>query len=504
MKTFLSIVLTLASVASLARAQNSNCIWIPDVGTGTVTLLGMDGTVRGVFAVGGAPRGAAVDAAGNAWISRLTERGVVRIAADGSRIDTFTAGITSKTCAIDRDGNVWITNQSLDLITKMTPAGIVLGDFPTGDGPRVVAIDRNNDVWLTCKFSGEVLKYDSLGNPYFRTQVGLGPRGIAIAEDGTAWVANLDSSTVSHLSAAGILLGDYPVPASPGGIAVDRRGNIWIASGLADVVTILRPDGTVLRSILTMPLGGHGALNVAPDGDGNMWVVCKLSSTVLKFNLDGRLERRTDLNTLSRPEPFGDLTGALRAKFANPSDDEDGDGLTNEIELGQGTNPFLAIDPSVRNGNVNGARGPVDAVLKVNGTNGGDVHRFRTSVGQPLAVRVKVSSAGPNPARFALYAFLGEVDSTTISVQPFGIGTSAIPTPLNGPNPRLVVLYNSLGFRHALGTPRITTPTAPATLAYPTGIRSRTIATIQGFIQDAAAPGGHGLAITNAITIDAR
>ncbi|MBI1849617.1 MAG: hypothetical protein HYR85_04680 [Planctomycetes bacterium] len=350
MKTFLSIVLTLASVASLARAQNSNCIWIPDVGTGTVTLLGMDGTVRGVFAVGGAPRGAAVDAAGNAWISRLTERGVVRIAADGSRIDTFTAGITSKTCAIDRDGNVWITNQSLDLITKMTPAGIVLGDFPTGDGPRVVAIDRNNDVWLTCKFSGEVLKYDSLGNPYFRTQVGLGPRGIAIAEDGTAWVANLDSSTVSHLSAAGILLGDYPVPASPGGIAVDRRGNIWIASGLADVVTILRPDGTVLRSILTMPLGGHGALNVAPDGDGNMWVVCKLSSTVLKFNLDGRLERRTDLNTLSRPEPFGDLTGALRAKFANPSDDEDGDGLTNEIELGQGTNPFLAIDPSVREG----------------------------------------------------------------------------------------------------------------------------------------------------------
>jgi streptogramin lyase len=505
MKSVLPVVVLSLACALGAQAQNRNRIWVPDVGTGTVTVLDMNGSVTAVYPVGGNPRGAAVDAAGNVWIARfMAQNSLARISADGTRIDTYPIGITSKTCAVDRDANVWVTNQAIDVITKVSPQGVVVGEFPTGDGPRVVAIDQNDDVWLTCKFSHELLKLDPQGNILFRTPVGHGPRGVAIADDGSAWVANLDSSTVSHVSATGELLVDLPVPDSPGGIGIDRRGYVWIASGGADVVTVLRPDGSIYRSIPTLAYGGHGALNVAPDGDGNVWILCKLSSTALKFNLEGRLLVRVDLNPNSRPEPFGDLTGALRAKQVDPNADDDSDGLSNSFELRNRSNPFVANDPAARAGNVNGAVGPIDASLRVNGSTGGDERRVHLDVGQPLAIRVRVSPAGPNPARYALYAYLGEVDSTTITAQPFGIGTSAIPTPLQGPNERVIVLFNTLGLRHSLGTPQSSSSLAPTTIGFQRGIHSRTVATIQGFLEDAAAPGGHSLSITNAITIDSK
>src|SRR5262249_42018259 len=140
MKSVLPIVLISLATALGARAQNRNRIWVPDVGTGTITVLDMNGTVTGVYPVGGNPRGAAIDGAGNVWIARfMAQNSLARLSPDGSRFDTFPIGITSKTCAVDREGNVWVTNQAVDLITKVSPDGVRIGDYPTGDGPRVVA-----------------------------------------------------------------------------------------------------------------------------------------------------------------------------------------------------------------------------------------------------------------------------------------------------------------------------------------------------------------------------
>ncbi len=498
------IVLALVGAPARSRAQNRNGLWIPNAGTGTVTLIGTDGVVRGEFPVGGGPRGAAIDSAGNAWIARWSVNGIVRIAADGSRIDSFTPGVTSKTLAIDRDGDVWITNQSLDSVTKMSPSGVVLGEFATGRAPRVVAFDANGDAWITCKLSAEVFKLDSQGSFLGRFPVGAGPRGIAFGLDGSAWVANLKSNTVTKLSSSGALIGEISVAPGPAGIAVDRRGNVWVANCLSDHVTVLAPDGSIVRTLPTLPEGGVGPLNVAPDADGNIWILCKVSSVAIRYDLDGRVIGRVVLDPTTRPEPFGDLTGYQRASILRASEDDDGDGFTNGDESRRGFNLFLASDPAALAGNVNTRTGPATDVVFVNGSSGDDSRRVVLARRQPFALRVAVSPAGPHPAPFSLYARVGEVDSTTITVQPFGLGTAAIPTPLNDSIPGVFTLFNTLDHRGALGRPLFSGGPAPARFLYPRGVNVPIVVTLQGFIRDDGSPTGRGLSITNAVTAEVR
>jgi hypothetical protein len=168
----------------------------------------------------------------------------------------------------------------------------------------------------------------------------------------------------------------------------------------------------------------------------------------------------------------------------------------------------LSLDPvRCRRGNVNDRVGPLADVLRVNGTPGSALER-RLDLASDAPIEIAMSAPPalqPALARFALYAWLG-VEPTTASVRrlPLGLGLAGLPMPLvpgGSPAPRIV--WNNLGRPNRLGS--ATLPSAPApsvVLSRPAGVGRRATFTLQGLIEDPAAPNARA-AVTNAVIVTA-
>ncbi len=156
-----------------------------------------------------------------------------------------------------------------------------------------------------------------------------------------------------------------------------------------------------------------------------------------------------------------------------------------------------------RFGTVGAADGPVVPVLRVNGE-AGDLHRItRLSLGDPLVITLDAPPAGPSPARFALYAWLAEPDDSTVSVQPFGLGLAAFPTPLSPPSSdnQPQQIWNNLGAVHRLGIPGRPSEPAPSTVLAIDRAPFPVEITLQGIIEDAASRAELPASLTNAIVL---
>src|SRR5262249_53030523 len=93
---------------------------------------------------------------------------------------------------------------------------------------------------------------------------------------------------------------------------------------------------------------------------------------------------------------------------------------------------YTYLDPlaAARLGNVGVLNGAREDVLTVNGSAGGTERVVTLGRGEPIVVSMAAPSS-LSPAPFALYAWRGEPDWTTITVQPFELGATVFPTPLN-------------------------------------------------------------------------
>jgi len=125
-----------------------------------------------------------------------------------------------------------------------------------------------------------------------------------------------------------------------------------------------------------------------------------------------------------------------------------------------GADEMLA-EIAVRFGGVDAARGSVRRVLRVNGSSGNRDRVVRLRVRDPITVEMLAPPAGPEPARFACYAWRGAPDRATLTRQPFGLGIMGFPTFLaGGPDNLPIRVWN---------TPRTCSASGQAGLPLPAG-----------------------------------
>lgn len=329
-----------------------------------------DGT--GAAAQFDAPRGIAVDRAGNTYVAdannntirKITREGVVTTlaGAPGERGRTDGAGAAARFSepfglATDAAGNVYVADNLNNAIRKITPDGVVTtlaggGAAGTADWtgtaarfhePRGVAVDADGTIYVADYENETIRKITSAG--VVTTLAGLpdtvgnadgtgaaarfrGPNGVAVDATGTVYVADSGNRAIRKITTAGVVttlalsgstLGD------PRGIAVDGTGTIYVGDYRNHAVRTITSTGTV--STLAGQLGRPGASDggataasfhypsgVAVDTSGAVYVADTENDTIRVVARGGAV---TTLAGLAGRTNSADGTGAA-ARFEEP------------------------------------------------------------------------------------------------------------------------------------------------------------------------------------------
>lgn len=166
--------------------------------------------------------------------------------------------------ALDPDGNVWVGNFGFQdgpcqLLPQNAPHNSVSKFLPDG-----------TPISPSAGFTDGTLSW---------------PMGTASDRSGNIWIANCGNDTMTryaggdHTQASSFALGPPPQPNDPQikpfSIVVDLQGNIWVTDNRSSTVSILSPQGTLIKTIPTVYQGktvfSHPIGN-AVDSRGNVWV----------------------------------------------------------------------------------------------------------------------------------------------------------------------------------------------------------------------------------------
>jgi len=309
------------------RAQNYATPYTFTTLAGTPGASGSDDSAAATFYN---PTGAAADALGNVYVADYSNNTIRKITPAGE-VTTFAGspGVSGSVDgtgsaarfsaprgpAVDAAGNVYVADGGNHTIRKITPAGKVstlagsagVSGSANGDGsaarflfPRGVAVD----------VSGNVFVADS--NQTIRA---ITPSGTVTTLAGSAGVSG---------SADG--MGSAARFNDPAGVAVDSAGNVYVAEGQNATIRKITPAGGV--STLAGSAGLYGTADgtgaaarfyipqgVAVDSTGNVYVADKWNATIRKITSAGVV------TTLAgSPTSIGDNDGVgSAAQFNNPS-----------------------------------------------------------------------------------------------------------------------------------------------------------------------------------------
>ena len=321
----------LSLFSNSARAQSD-----PGPAYTFTTLAGLAGSVvnsidgNGAAAQFDAPRGLAVDRAGNVYVAdsqndtirKITPAGDVttfvgRPGAQGGADGTGVAARFTEPYAVSLDaaGNLYVADTSNNAIRRVTPAGEV-STLAGGNGPPGSA--------------------DGIGRvARFRE-----PRGIAVDAAGNVYVGDYENHTVRKITPAGVVTTLAGLAGAPGGndgtggaarfkgphgVVVDANGNVFVADTANRIIRRISPTGVV--STFAGVIGAGGDLDgpaatarfseptgLAIDAAGNLFVADLSNHTVRKITASGVV---STLAGLARTAGRADGPGAT-ARFSYP------------------------------------------------------------------------------------------------------------------------------------------------------------------------------------------
>jgi len=241
-----------------------------------------------------APRGVAVDSAGNVYVADSSNHTIRKVTALGV-VTTLagipgTAGNASETpakfrepfsVAVDSAGTVYVADTNNNAIRKITPAGVVTtlagGNGPgSADGPGTTAQFHE-------------------------------PRGIAVDSAGTVYVADYENNTVRKVTSAGVVTtlagkvdtlgttdgqGTAARFMSLNGIALDSTGNIYVADAGTNAIRKITPSGLVTTFAGGGTTGQFGEpRGVAVDASGNVYVADYTAHVIYKITAAGAVSK---------------------------------------------------------------------------------------------------------------------------------------------------------------------------------------------------------------------
>ncbi len=335
---------TFSTPTTLSRDSSGN-LFVADTGNNTIRKISPAGivtTFAGTAGVRGsadgtgasasfrAPRGGAVDFAGNVFVAdygnntirKITPGGVVTTFAgtpfiQGSADGTgASAGFSHpRGMAVDASGNIYVADYNNDIIRKITPAGVVTtlagtaGVIGSADGagasasfygPWDVAVDSSGYVYVADTGNATIRKITPGG--VVTTLAGTeGMRGVA---DGIGANAQFDN---------------------PSGISLDSSGNIFVADTTSQTIRKITQSGVVTTFAGTAGVvgsadgvGASASFNyprrVAVDASGNVYIVDTNSNTIRRITSAGVV---TTFAGTAGVKGSSDGTGA-QASFNNP------------------------------------------------------------------------------------------------------------------------------------------------------------------------------------------
>jgi large repetitive protein len=226
------------------------------------------------------PLGAAVDAAGNVFITDIGLQEVFKITPGGTQTTVGSGLEVPQSVAVDGAGNVYIADSQYPAVFKVTPTGVQTMIGSGFDWPSGVAVDGEGNVYVSDPYVDVVFKITPAGK---QTTVGGGyntPAGLAVDATGNLYVADTYAATVFKIAPDGTQTTIGKRFTSPTAVAVDAAADVYVTDSGTDSVYEVAPDGTqsTLTTGLDVPDG------IAIDGSGNLYLANTYDRQVLKID----------------------------------------------------------------------------------------------------------------------------------------------------------------------------------------------------------------------------
>jgi len=402
--------------------------------------------------------GVAVDATGSAYLSGSTGSsdfptvGPLDPDFNGADWDAFVAKVDAAGSALVYSGFLGGENLDFgeDIAVDSSGAAHVTGRTRSPDFPTAGGLDSS---WNGGIFDAFVTKVDAAGSALVYSGFLGGSSwdqadGIAIDSWGAAYVTGTTQST------------DFP---TLGGLDPSHNGS-WDA-----FVAKVRPSGGVLLAFSGFlgHTGDEWTRDIAVDADGAAYVTGNTTS-------------------------FGYPTvGGLGPLYRGGSHDA----VVTKILVSES---FLCRQGTV----LDPAESQPAIVLRVNGSEGDEAGVVQVATAASIVVTMDPPPAGPIPAPFAMYGWLGEPSPSTVTPHPMDLGVMCFPTPVTGGLPQPKRIWNNIGHPEILGTPHYPSDPAPSTpLSKPGGIWFVVTVTFQGIILDDGSTARKPASITNAVIL---
>lgn len=260
----LLIAVGLAAFAGSTCALAQPYAYVPNYTGSSVTVLDTaTNSVVDTIAVGSAPAGIAVNAAGSrAYVVNRTSRTVSVIDTDtNSVVATIPVGTSPLGIALSPNGaTAYVANVGSNSVTVIdTASNTVSGTIAVGQQPQDISVDPQGEFGYVSNLGSDTVSViDTATNAVVATvPVGDGPLGIDVDSSGTSvYVGNSLNGTVSVINAASNIVtdviavgaGPYAVEASPSGAYV------YVGNFNAATVSVI---ATANKSVTaTIPLTG--------------------------------------------------------------------------------------------------------------------------------------------------------------------------------------------------------------------------------------------------------
>jgi sugar lactone lactonase YvrE len=278
----------------------------------------------GKFTDGG--REATVDGDGNLWVGDMPNFRAQKFAPDGTALLQVPPPSTPnwapptgafngpRGVAVDATGNFFVTDTYNQRIEKLGPTGTFINQWGSrGRDPyafnyaRMIAVNRTDgSVWVADTDNHTIKKYDN--NGLWQCQIGsLGipgstggkfrnPHGIDVGPDGRVYVADSRNARVQILDSNCNFLSMWGTKGSaagqlsfPRGIAVDTDNSVWVADATLNVVKHFTNTGAYLGTIGTKGTADNqwkNPFDIALDAN-NVYVVDTLANKVKVWSKAG-------------------------------------------------------------------------------------------------------------------------------------------------------------------------------------------------------------------------
>jgi sugar lactone lactonase YvrE len=264
----------------------------------------------GSLTFGSEVTGAALDGAGNLFISDHTNSRIIVLAAGGSASVLSISGLGSTGLnhptglAFDGAGNLyisdWVNGRIVEVsclkVLGLTSSGIgtVIGTggyVTSSQGITGVAVDSMGNIYIPDGYNGtdpsRIIKVTSAGVASLLTPTGISfrqPRGVSVDGMGNIYVADGGNNRIVEITSAGVasvlVVNGLPTPStlgSPFGVTIDPFGNLYIPDSGNNRIVFVNVSG----ASLAFPTTAKGITSAAKTA-----TVTNLGNQPLVFSTD--------------------------------------------------------------------------------------------------------------------------------------------------------------------------------------------------------------------------